>query len=170
MKLSPEKLELALRRLLALKAPPVLWINLVSYSVNALGTLEVLYHLPFCKAFVYLVLLASWVGMVMPPLDPNNEPLAFVEFFAGRARLSTLANWMGHNSRAHEILWDQPTGMSTHSGMQRRSCFDFNGEAGFMSLATKPFLVFYWGSYVATQWICYWCFSCFLGVSVVLAA
>ena len=62
-----------------------------------------------------------------------GEPLDVVEFFAGVSRICRLAAWAGYHGRGYELKYDQPpNGYSRHSGTPRRSCYDFNGEAGFL--------------------------------------
>lgn len=64
------------------------------------------------------------------------EPgLDLVEYFAGVGRIAKTAYALGYESRAYEIDYDVPPhGESSHSNMPKRSSFDLNGEAGFVSL------------------------------------
>lgn len=85
------------------------------------------------KEFIYLTLMASW--LVKLPWD-REKPYDVIEFFAGVARVSRLAQLCGYNSRAYELEFDKPpTGESRHAGRARRSAFDINGEGGFVPLS-----------------------------------
>lgn len=80
---------------------------------------------------MYLILLASWISEgeewdVVEPLD-------VIEYFAGVSRICRLASWNNFAARGFEMKYDKPPdGYAQHSGMQHRSCYDFNGEAGFL--------------------------------------
>ena len=77
--------------------------------------------------------MASW--LVNLPWG-SEKPYDVLEFFAGVARVSRLAQLCGYNSRAFELEFDKPaTGESRHSGRARRSAFDINGESGFVPLS-----------------------------------
>ena len=83
------------------------------------------------EEFVYLILLASWIseGVEWEVV----EPLDLIEYFAGVSRICRLATWNNYQARGFELKYDKPPyGCAQHSGMQHRSCYDFNGEAGFL--------------------------------------
>ena len=62
-----------------------------------------------------------------------NSPLQILEIFSGRARVSTMASWVGLSVRSVDIEYDKPLRKkSQHSGQQQRSSMDFCGEAGFV--------------------------------------
>lgn len=84
--------------------------------------------------FVYLVILVWWIKCASFCWDV--EPgLDLVEYFAGVGRIAKTAYALGYESRAYEIDYDVPPhGESSHSNMPKRSSFDLNGEAGFVSL------------------------------------
>lgn len=84
------------------------------------------------KDFIYLTLMASW--LVNLPWE-GSEPFDLLDFYAGRARVSRLANCMGYVSRAFDLDYETaPAGESIHAGRSKRSAFDINGEAGFLLL------------------------------------
>ena len=90
--------------------------------------MENLHCLP--EEFIYLVLLASWIS---PPERVLEGQIEFLEFFSGKARVSTLAAWAGLETRSVDILYDKPEPkISAHSGRQQRSAMDICGEAGFL--------------------------------------
>ena len=63
---------------------------------------------------------------------PNVDVL---DFFAGRARISKLAKWMGLTAMAYDIGYHPVDPNKTRKrGRKRRSCMDWNGEAGFVPL------------------------------------
>lgn len=86
---------------------------------------------PTNKDFIYLTLMASWlVGL---PWE-GSKPFDLLDFYAGRARVSRLANCMGYESRAFDLDYEPaPAGVSIHAGRSKRSAFD-NGEGGFLLL------------------------------------
>ena len=85
------------------------------------------------KEFIYLVLLASWISCSV-----CDASLDVVEYFAGVSRICRLASWHGFMARGFELVYDEPPeGYASHSGMPHRSCYDFNGEAGFLFLVCK---------------------------------
>lgn len=89
-----------------------------------------------------VVLLVAFLRM--PGWDDNTEGLDLVEFFAGKARTSKLAAWMGFKSRAFDIEY-HPTRhpFEPKHGMRPRSCMDINGPAGFALLCpSKVFQCF----------------------------
>lgn len=92
-------------------------------------------ELKLCKDFVWLVLLVSWLPFDFRQFCPGH--LDLVEFFSGAARISKIAHFKGYRVRAFDLDYDRPVqGMeSSFSGWQKRSCYDMNGEAGFLFLA-----------------------------------
>ena len=93
------------------------------------------YHFSSSKSedFVLLVMVAYWAAPNMP-LD-FDKPIQLIEYFAGVGRIAGLAHLMGYEARAVDIEYDHPSvGMSHHSGLPKRSSFDFCGEAGFVLL------------------------------------
>lgn len=68
-----------------------------------------------------------------------------MEYFSGAARISKIAYFMGYNVRAFDLDYDHPVdGMdSSFSGRQKRSCFDMNGEAGYVFLDNQVFQQFF---------------------------
>ena len=84
------------------------------------------------KDFIYLTLMASW--LVDLPWE-GSKPFDLLDFYAGRARVSRLANSMGYESRAFDLEYEAaPKGVSIHAGRSKRSAFDINGEGGFLLL------------------------------------
>ena len=75
------------------------------------------------KDFIYLTLMASW--LVDLPWE-GSQPFDLLDFYAGRARVSRLANSMEYEAA--------PKGVSIHAGRSKRSAFDINGEGGFLLL------------------------------------
>lgn len=95
------------------------------------------YHQPVLSTtktedFIFLVIVASWMSRVELPWDPQ-QPVQVLEFFAGKGRIVRAASLAGYEARGHELLYDvPPDGESVHSGMPKRSSYDFCGEAGFV--------------------------------------
>ena len=81
--------------------------------------------------------MASW--MVGLPWV-SERPYDVLDFYAGVARVSRLATACGFNACAYDIKYDTPEpGESYHSGRAKRSCFDINGEGGFLLLCSTSF-------------------------------
>ena len=72
----------------------------------------------------------------VPTWDPiGNSQLDLVEFFAGRARVSRLAAWVGYKVRAYDIDFQTCNRPGEFKrGRLRRSAMDLNGAAGFAFL------------------------------------
>lgn len=108
-------------------------LKLVRMYCAALGE----YHQPVLSTtktedFIFLVIVASWMSRVELPWDPQ-QPVQVLEFFAGKGRIVRAASLAGYEARGHELLYDvPPDGESVHSGMPKRSSYDFCGEAGFV--------------------------------------
>lgn len=69
----------------------------------------------------------------------SRAPLQFLEIFAGKAKVSKMANVLGLETRAVDINYDQPRFVkSTHNQRNKRSAMDINGEAGFVSTGIRP--------------------------------
>lgn len=72
------------------------------------------------------------------PLSQQEQmvPLDLIEYFAGRARICKVANYLDYEARAFDVLYHRPEPghTSTRSGKPKRSHFDLNGECGFASL------------------------------------
>ena len=145
MRISEDQLNLALRRLITMKVPLEAcqdsWENMkndlkknwTSTSVWIEGSTSIYLSFFFSKDFVYLIMLASWVSLGLE-LDLGSG-LDLVEYFAGVSRICRMASWRGYTSRGFEMKYDvPPSGFAKHSNMPHRSCFDFNGEAGFLYL------------------------------------
>ena len=75
---------------------------------------------------IYLVLLVSWLGM-------SQEPLDFVEFYAGSARLAQMAAGMGYRAEAYDLDF----GRVRAERKGKRSGMDINSNAGFMLLVPE---------------------------------
>jgi len=69
--------------------------------------------------------------------DDANSNLDVVEFFAGVARISRLAHWMGLRTKAYDIAYTPVNPEEVKRGKPRRSAMDLNGSAGLASLANK---------------------------------
>ncbi len=74
----------------------------------------------------------------------DGHTLDLVEYFSGAARISKIAHIMGYYVRAFDLDYDHPVNGkdSSFSGRQKRSCFDMNGEAGYLSLDNQVFQQF----------------------------
>ena len=65
----------------------------------------------------------------------SNENLDLCEFFAGKARVSKLASWVGYRVRAYDINFEPPTSPGEFKrGKLPRSPMDLNGNAGMVIL------------------------------------
>ena len=85
--------------------------------------------------FIYLVLMASWMGDSYHMPWEGHQLLDVIDYFAGAARIAKIGTIQGYTCRAYDCLYDTPPcGESTHSHLPRRSAFDFCGEAGFWFL------------------------------------
>ena len=77
--------------------------------------------------------MASWLINLPWINDPTYD---FLEYYSGAARVSRLAQAFGYVARAFDVAYDSPPeGKSQHSGRNRRSAFDINGEGGFVFLS-----------------------------------
>lgn len=134
------QLDTALRRLLALQVPleSWWWIIVETWKTAKWFPNKSHWKYYFClagcsKEFIYLVLLASWISCSV-----CDAPLDVVEYFAGVSRICRLASSCGFTARGFELVYDDPPeGYASHSSMPHRSCFDFNGEGGFLFLVCK---------------------------------
>ncbi len=71
----------------------------------------------------------------VPQWDASSD-LDLVEMFAGVARISKLAAWMGLKSRAYDIQFRKPKNPTKPKrGKFPRSSMDLNGSAGFAFLS-----------------------------------
>ena len=76
-----------------------------------------------------MVMLVSWLEAKAWECP---EPIEMLELFSGRARCSKMAALSGLSVRSIDIDYDKPRKKkSKHSGKQKRSAMDVNGEAGF---------------------------------------
>ena len=89
--------------------------------------------------FILLILLTEWLAGEL--LGASCQGLAVIEYFAGVARVASLAAHRGLRSRAFEINNDpnfrkKSRRTSTHNNQRKRSFMDFNGEAGYLQLSS----------------------------------
>ena len=86
-----------------------------------------------CKAFVLLVLTTA----CLPRIRIDRE-YDLVEFFSGAGRIARLAQCVGYQSMAFDILYDTEAkpgkGRAKAKGSKGRSCMDLNSSAGFLLL------------------------------------
>lgn len=89
------------------------------------------HNLLYPKALVEIVCLVCFLNV--PGWGSENDGLDLVEFFAGRARLSRLASWVGYKVRSYDINYEKVMGDAEFKrGKVRRSPMDLNGAAGFV--------------------------------------
>ena len=81
-----------------------------------------------------MVILATFLSV--PQWDAEyNGNLDLCEFFAGKARVSKLASWVGYRVRAYDINFEPPTNPGEFKpGKLPRSPMDLNGNAGMVTL------------------------------------
>jgi hypothetical protein len=106
--------------------------NLGNLHVSNLFFVGCLPHnLLYPKALVEIVCLVCFLNV--PGWGSENDGLDLVEFFAGRARLSRLASWVGYKVRSYDINYEKVMGDAEFKrGKVRRSPMDLNGAAGFV--------------------------------------
>lgn len=81
-----------------------------------------------------MVILVTFLSV--PQWDAeSNESLDLCEFFAGKARVSKLASWVGYRVRSYDINFEPPTNPREFKrGKLPRSPMDLNGNAGMVIL------------------------------------
>lgn len=74
----------------------------------------------------------------------QDQQLDVVELYAGKARISKLANWCGWSSRALDVDYHPPrlAGSGKDQGRSQRSCMDMCGEAGYLFFGMVLYLDF----------------------------
>lgn len=80
------------------------------------------------KAWVLLVLLASWIRL--PEGQDIREGYQIIEFFAGKRRVARLAHAVGLSAAAHDITYD--SSFKPRKKKYKKSCMDINDSAGFL--------------------------------------
>ena len=122
------KIDLVVRRLMALKAPKDSWFKTCTVSSSNCTPLFN-YDSVGSQDFVLLVLLCSWTT-----LGIREENWELLDYFCGVGRVGHLAAQVGYKSAACDIKHHQPEEQSQSqkkSGRPMRSRFDSNGEVGF---------------------------------------
>ena len=141
--LTKDAVDVAARRLMALRAPKVPWTRISEvYAVLSIEThaWKPHEHVPACpylqlsQAYVAVFMLASWLALGQHRPAFASRQADVVEFFAGKARVARVGACAGFSVLAHDIDYDKCSAenenIQTGSG-QHRSCMDLNGSAGF---------------------------------------
>lgn len=117
----PPKLDLILRRLVALRAPKV-----PGFGVLCKASCGLKFNaFPLSKVFVITILLIGHLDMC----DMSMERYQVLEFYAGAARLAKLSRNLGLASAAMDIVYDQKG-----NNRQLNNAHDMNTSGGFVSL------------------------------------
>ena len=89
-----------------------------------------------------MVILATFLSVPQWDAESNGN-LDVCEFFAGKARVSKLALWVGYRVRAYDINFEPPTNPGEFKrGKLPRSPMDLNGNAGMVILGWFGKLIF----------------------------
>ena len=74
------------------------------------------------------MLFCTWLSYVSFDSGPEYD---VVDFFAGKARISTLANLRGYHAAAYDIDFAKPKAKRISIWRASRSVMDINSDAGF---------------------------------------
>ena len=144
--MSPQEIELVIRRLIAVGAPKVIWLEFnggithgcLAFEVTLTST-TLFFSLLLHEDFVIMLCFCSWLPFVCWDLPEYD----IIEFFAGRGRIARLAHRAGFRAALYDKKYNKPPlKRSKHSGHKRRSYMDINSESGFLSLVWNKFSLF----------------------------
>lgn len=95
------------------------------------------------QEFILVVLLVSFLDV--PGWSTWSENgLEVIDLFAGKARISRLASWLGYKSRAFDLAYHPVRYPQRRKrGKLPRSCMDINGSAGLANLNPKKVNIFW---------------------------
>ena len=80
-------------------------------------------------------MMVSWLDTKAGAPDPEQGEYQFLEFFAGRARLTQMAHAVGYSAAAYDI--DYGRSLAARGPVGKRSCMDLNSSAGLVPLVSR---------------------------------
>lgn len=113
------------------------------------------------QEFILVVLLVSFLD-VPGWSNWSENGLEVIDLFAGKARISRLATWLGYKSRAFDLAYNPVRyPQKRKRGKLPRSCMDINGCAGLANLNPKKVNMFLLGCFFIPEFFINLCNLCY---------